>query len=133
MSIEIQWQRDCQFKAKTEQGFELAIDADNGQAPCPTELLLTALGSCSTTDVVMGLQEQGVKIEALSNTISYTLTGQEPRLYQSVNLHFKVASKNVTKAQIEQAADKAINQYCHVCLMLKPAIEISYSFEIISH
>ncbi|WP_339671269.1 OsmC family protein [Dasania marina] len=130
MSIDVSWQKDCQFTVTTEKGFTLAVDADAETAPCPTELLLSALGSCSATDVVMGLQEQGVEVQALTNTVTYTLTEQEPCLYKTANLHFTVTANNVSEAQLKTAAENAITKYCHVCLMLKPAIDVSYSIEI---
>jgi putative redox protein len=131
MSINICWQHDCLFEITTEKGFVLTADAENEAAPCPTEILLSALGSCSATDVVMGLQEQGLEIESFSNQISYTLTDDEPKLYKSVNLHFVVKAEDVSEQQVKDAAENAINKYCHVCLMLKPAIDVSYSVEVI--
>jgi len=131
MSICVSWLKDCQFKVATSNGFEIQADADNKAAPCPTEILLSALGSCSATDVVMGLQEQGVKIESFKSELTYTLTTTEPQLYESVNLHFTVKAVDVNEDQIASAAHQAINKYCHVCLMLQPKINISFSIEII--
>ena len=132
MSIKVNWKKDCQFNVVTEKGFELTVDADSEIAPCPTELLLSALGSCSATDVVMGLQQQGVEVQGLTNTVTYTLTEQEPRLYKSANLHFTVTAKNVSEEKIKTAADNAIQKYCHVCLMLQPAIALSYTVSMIN-
>lgn len=130
MTINVNWVKDCQFEITTEKGFKINADADSEIAPCPTEILLSALGSCSATDVVMGLQEQGVEVESLNNKITYTLTEQEPQLYKTANLHFTVKATLVSEKQVKTAAENAINKYCHVCLMLKPAIDISYSVEV---
>jgi len=130
MSIRVSWLKDCQFKITTSNGFEIQADADNKAAPCPTEILLSALGSCSATDVVMGLQEQGIELESFNSTLSYTLTTTEPQLYESVNLHFTVKATDVSENQIASAANQAINKYCHVCLMLQPNINITFSIEI---
>ncbi len=130
MSICVSWLKDCQFKVTTSNGFEIQADADNKAAPCPTEILLSALGSCSATDVVMGLQEQGVELASFNSTLSYTLTTTEPQLYESVNLHFTVKATDVSENQIASAANQAINKYCHVCLMLQPKINITFSIEI---
>lgn len=132
MSIDVSWLSDSKFRIVTENGFELSADAENKYAPCPTEILLSALGSCSATDVVLGLQKQGVKLEQLTNKVSYTLTSQAPKLYESINLHFSVKGEVVTKSQIRTAAQDAINKYCHVCLMLQSQINISCSVEIIN-
>jgi len=130
MDIRVSWLKECQFKVTTSNGFEMQADADNNTAPCPTEILLSALGSCSATDVVMGLQEQGVELESFNSTLSYTLTTTEPQLYESVNLHFTVKATDVSEGQIASAANQAINKYCHVCLMLQPKINITFSIEI---
>jgi putative redox protein len=130
MSLQITWQQDLQFQATNEQGHSINIDADSQTAPCPTEMLLSALGSCSATDVIMGLQEAGAKISSFTNTLTYELTDDEPRLYKSVNLHFSVKGEDVTEESIETAADNAINKYCHVCLMLQPQIVLSYSYDV---
>jgi len=130
MSIRVSWLKECQFKVTTRNGFKIQADADNKAAPCPTEILLSALGSCSATDVVMGLQEQGIELESFNSTLSYTLTTTEPQLYESVNLHFTVKAAKVSENQIASAANQAINKYCHVCLMLQPKINITFSIEI---
>jgi putative redox protein len=130
MTIRVNWRKGCQFEVVTEQNFKLSVDAESETAPCPTEVLLSALGTCSATDVVLGLQEQGIEIISLRNELSYTLTEESPRLYKSVNLHFVVEGKNITEQQVSASANRAINKYCHVCLMLKPAIDITYSVEL---
>ncbi len=131
MSINIDWQGDCQFKVTTTGGFTIEVDAENAQAPCPTELLLSALGSCSATDVALYFQDKGISLESLNNQVTYTLTDSEPRLYKSANLHFTVKGQGITASEVELAARNAITKYCHVCLMLQPAIRIMHSVEVI--
>ncbi len=91
---------DCRFKVSAEDGFTFNVDATTEKASCPTEILLSALGSCSATDVVLLLQDQGVEVKGLENTVTFALTESEPRLYK-----------------------------CHVCL-LSPTIDITCSAEV---
>ena len=130
MTINVAWQEDCRFKVVTEEQHEFFVDADNALAPCPTEVLLAALGSCSATDVVLGLKEQGVDLKNLSNDLSYTLTEQSPQLYESVNLHFTIEATEVTEHQVDTAISEADSKYCHVCLMLQPTNRISHTFDL---
>lgn len=130
MSIEVCWQHDCQFEIETEQGFKILADANGKEAPCPTEILLSALGSCSATDVVLAIEEAEISMESLTNQLTYTLTEKSPRLYKTVNLHFIVKSPDLTDALLNESIQNAINKYCHVCLMLQPQIEITFSSEI---
>ena len=131
MAINITWQGDCRFNAVTEDGFEVFIDADSKSAPCPTEILLSALGSCSATDVALYFKDNAIELTALNNRLTYQLTESEPRLYKSVNLHFSIEAK-VIESQVKTAIEEAINKYCHVCLMLQPKIVITYTIEIIN-
>ena len=132
MTINVTWQGDCHFNVVTEAGFEIFIDADSKSAPCPTEILLSALGSCSATDVALYFKENDIELKSLNNRLTYQLTESEPRLYKSVNLHFSIEAKGVIESQVNKAIEEAINKYCHVCLMLQPTISISYTVEIIN-
>lgn len=98
--------------------------------PCPTEVLLSALGSCSATDVVLLLQEQGFEVKSLENTVTFALTESEPRLYKSANLHFIVSGVSFQESDILRAAQEAVEKHCHVCLMLSSTIDITYSAEV---
>ncbi|KGJ86753.1 OsmC family protein [Colwellia psychrerythraea] len=132
MTINVTWQNDCRFQVVTEAGFEVFIDADNKSAPCPTEILLSALGSCSATDVTLYFKDNDIELKSLNNRLTYQLTKTEPRLYKSVNLHFSIEAKGVSETLLNKAIEEAINKYCHVCLMLQPAMHISHSVEIIN-
>ncbi len=130
MSIKVKWTGDYHFKVSNEDNFSFDIDATSNQALCPTEVLLSALGSCSATDVVMLLQEQGFKVEGLENRITYTLTESEPHLYKSANLHFTASGADLVEADILRVAQEAVKKHCHVCLMLTPTITITCSAEV---
>jgi putative redox protein len=82
--------------------------------------------------VVLYLQEHGVDVEQLSNKLTYTLTDDEARLYQSAKLQFSAKEIGTPTGLLSSAAQQAVSHHCHVSLMLKPAIEISYSVEVIS-
>lgn len=130
MSINVKWDGDCRFKVLTEGGFTFNVDATSKKAPCPTEVLLAALGSCSATDVVLLLKERGFEVKNLENTITFALTESEPRLYKSANLHFVVSGSGFLESDILRASQEAVKKHCHVCLMLSPSIDITCSAEV---
>ena len=130
MSINVNWKEKCQFTVVTSGGFTLDIDSESKSAPCPTEILLSALGSCSATDVALYFEDNNLELKKLTNELTYELTDTEPRLYKSVNLHFSIEATNVSGHQVEMAIKDAITKYCHVCLMLKPAMTITHSLDL---
>ena len=109
MNVNINWLGDLKFSATTTDGLSVLIDSDRNTAPCPTEILLSALGSCSATDVALYFQDKNLPLTKLTNELTYTLTDAEPHLYKSVNLHFTVAGQGITSADIVSAAEIAIN------------------------
>jgi putative redox protein len=130
MSINVNWKEKRQFTVVTSGGFTLDIDSESKSAPCPTEILLSALGSCSATDVALYFEDNNLELKKLTNELTYELTDTEPRLYKSVNLHFSIEATNVSEHQVETAIKDAITKYCHVCLMLKPAMTITHSLDL---
>lgn len=132
MTINVTWQGDCRFNVVTEGGFEVSIDSENKSAPCPTEILLSALGSCSATDVALYFKDNDIELTGLTNSLTYELTESEPRLYKSVNLHFLIEAKEASEIHVKTAIEDAISKYCHVCLMLQPKMLITHSLEIIN-
>ena len=131
MGIKIEWSGDLEFEARNEGGFCVSIDGKDKRAPCPSQLLLSTLGACSASDVVSLLQDAGHTLESLENNVTYTLTDSKPRLYETANLHFVAQCEGLEASELLAAAEEAMSRHCNVCLMLRPAIDISCSAEII--
>ncbi|MFP8967414.1 OsmC family protein [Pokkaliibacter sp. CJK22405] len=130
MAIDVTWKQNCEFEVSTENQFHFSIDADNISAPCPTEVLLSALGSCSATDVVMQLCDAGAMLASLTNRVTFTRTDTPPCLYKTITLNFVISGENISTEQVDQAIRNALDKYCHVCLMLHPSIEVDYTFSL---
>ena len=131
MGMKIEWSGDLEFEATTEGGFSVKIDGKDKSSPCPTQLMLSALGACSASDVVSILKNAGHVLESLENTVTYTLTDSKPRLFDTANLHFVAKCQGLEKSELLAAAKEAVEEHCQVCLMLRPAIEISCSAEVL--
>ena len=129
--MKIDWSGDLEFEATTEGGFSVKIDGKDERSPCPTQLMLSALGACSASDVVSILKSEGYALQSLENNVTYTLTDSKPRLFDTANLHFVAKCHGLGESELLAAAEEAVAQHCHVCLMLRPAIEISCSAEVI--
>ena len=122
MGVKIEWSKDLEFEARTEGGLSVSIDGKDRSSPCPTQLLLAALGACSASDVVSLLRNAGHSVESLENNVTYTLTDSKPRLFDSANLHFVAKCEGLKESELAAAAEEAVARHCHVCLMLGPAI-----------
>jgi putative redox protein len=125
------------FEAANENGNSVHIDASpdiggTNQGMRPMQMLLAALGGCSSIDVVNILKKQKQDLK----DIQVTITGERekdaiPSLYTEVHAHFKLFGK-LDKDKAEKAVDLAVDKYCSVAKTLEKTAKVTHSFEIIA-
>lgn len=137
MKIEIKRLNDgFQLEAENEVGNTIRMDASpdiggTNTGMRPMQLLLTALGGCSTIDIISILKKQKQPI----TDIKITVTGERekdvvPALFTSAHVHFRLFG-NLDAAKVEKAVSLSMEKYCSVAKTLEKTATITYSFEII--
>ncbi len=121
--------------ATNESGNTVLMDASKDiggeeSAFRPMQLLLAALGGCSTIDIVMILKKQRQKIDALEVEIEADrIKVGEASIFKNIHLIFK--AKGVIKPEkLEQAIKLSLDKYCSVAKTLEPTATITYSYTI---
>lgn len=128
---------DYCMEARNELGRTIRMDAgpDDGghdQAFRPMQILLAAMGGCSSVDVISILRKQREELK----DIKITVTGERekgavPSLYTKVHAHFKLFG-NVNPDKAEKAIALSVNKYCSVAKTLEKTATVTYSFEVIT-
>ena len=128
---------DFHLEAVNENGNTLHIDAspDIGgtmKGMRPMQLLLAAMGGCSSIDIINILKKQKQKLE----DIKITVTGERekdavPALYTEVHAHFKLYG-NLDQDKVKKAVSLSVEKYCSVAKTLEATAKVTYSFEIIN-
>lgn len=96
----------------------------------PMEMVLMALASCSSLDLVSILKKQKQTIEDFSVDVEAERREQVPHIFTKIHLLFKL-SGSIDFAKAERAAELAVKKYCSVHDMLVAGgVEINYSLEI---
>ncbi len=96
----------------------------------PMQLVLAALGSCSSIDVISILKKQqqepfGLKVEVEGTRAE----GQVPAVFTAIHVHYVFTGKpDAQKA--EKAIVLSMEKYCSVSKMLEKTVAITHSFEI---
>lgn len=126
------------MEAVNEQGNTIHMDASpdvggTNQGMRPMQLLLAAMGGCSTIDIVNILKKQRQDLK----DIKITVTGERekdvvPALYTAVHAHFKLYG-NIDRDKAEKAVALGVDKYCSVAKTLEKSAKITYSFEIINN
>lgn len=96
----------------------------------PMELVLMALASCSSLDLVNILKKQKQEIVDFSVSAEGERREQIPTVFTKIHLNFNLSGK-IDQAKAGRAAELAVKKYCSVHDMLAAGgVEISYSITI---
>ena len=96
----------------------------------PMELVLMALASCSSLDMVTILQKQRQNIEDFSIIAEGVRTDNIPNVFTSIHLTVNLKG-DIDPVKAERAAELAIKKYCSVHDMLAAGgVDITYSVVI---
>jgi putative redox protein len=124
------------FEAANENGNSVHIDASpdiggTNKGMRPMQMLLAAMGGCSTIDIVNILKKQKQDLK----DIKVTVTGERekdvvPSLFIEVHAHFRLYG-NLDKDKAGKAVSLSVDKYCSVAKTLEKTAKVTYSFEII--
>ena len=116
----------------TPSGHQVPFDADrlHNSAPGPMEMLLAALGACTSVDVVMILAKKRQKLDSLEVAVSGERASKPPAVWTKIEMVYKLSGKLDEKA-VRDAIDLSQTKYCSVAAMLGKTAKITYRFEIL--
>ena len=130
VAVTTRWLRQLQFEGSGVGRPQILVDGDSSAATSPVELLLLAAATCTASDVVIILQKQRIKLEALDISASGTRQETEPRRYTAIAFHFTVRGEGADDVKVRRAIDLSLEKYCSVVASLAPDIAISYDVSI---
>jgi putative redox protein len=118
------------FQAKAGSGGELVVDGapeigGEGRGMRPMELLVAALASCASMDVVHILTKQREPLADLTVEAEADRKEQTPAPLTRVHLRF-TAHGGVDPHKLERAVGLAVEKYCSVASSLDGAIAITH-------
>lgn len=96
----------------------------------PMEMVLMALASCSSLDLINILQKQKQQITQFSVSVEGERRKEIPTVFTKIHLVFNLSGE-IEQAKAERAAYLAVKKYCSVHDMLAAGgVEISYSINL---
>jgi putative redox protein len=124
------------LEATNEGGNAVHLDASpdiggTNKGMRPMQLMLTALGGCSSIDLINILKKQKQDLK----DIKITVTGERekdavPSLFTEVHVHFKLFG-NIDQDKAQKAVSLAVDKYCSVAKTLEKTAKVTHSFDII--
>jgi len=130
------WQGKYRFMAKNEKGLSVNFDAPipNGgeeTALSPMENVLASLAACSSYHVVTILKKKRQDFSDYTVEMTADRRDEPPRVFTSIHLKYIIKGKNISEEAVESAIRLSEEKYCSVGGILKNAVKITSSYEII--
>ena len=136
MKVELKRINDAvHFEASGSENVKVQVDGSEaiggqGLGVRPMELVLMALGSCSSFDLLTILKKQRQDIEDVSVSVEGERTDAIPALFTKIPMDINLTG-NLDKAKAEKAAELAVKKYCSVHDMLAAGgVEITYAVNL---
>jgi putative redox protein len=124
------------LEAVNEEGNAVELDASpdiggTGKGMRPMQMLLSALGGCSSIDVLSMLKKQRQDLKDIRVTITgQRREGEVPSIFKNVHLHFKLVG-DLDRDKVEKAVSLSVEKYCSVARILEKTAEITYDLEVL--
>ncbi len=129
----VQYAGDDFFIGTTPSGHAQTIDTkgDRKSAPTPLEMLLVSVAACTAADVVSILEKKRQTVINYKVEITGERREEHPRAFAKFHIHHIVCGHDVSEQSVAQAVKLSDTKYCSVAATVRPAAEITTSFEII--
>ncbi len=136
MKIELNRLNDAvHFEASGSGNVKVHIDGSEaiggqGLGVRPMELVLMALGSCSSLDLISILKKQRQEITDFSVEVDGERREKIPTIFTKIHILFRLKG-NIDEVKAQKAAELAVKKYCSVHDMLvSGGVKVSYTLEI---
>lgn len=125
------------FAAKSDSNHWVLMDGpENFQgsnaASRPKELLLFALGGCTSSDVVPILKKKRVPLLGYEVRITGNVREEHPQVFTDIHMEYVFYGDGINCADVERAIELSTTKYCSVTAMLRDSVKITHSYKIVS-
>lgn len=129
----VKWVSGRQFVGTDSTHHSVVLStADEGTGMKPSELLLVALASCTSVDVVDILAKKRTPVESLEVSASAEQDSDPPWTFRKIHLSYKLKGNGITEKAVQQAIELSETRYCSVASTLRGVAEITTSYELLS-
>jgi putative redox protein len=128
--IDVRWLGDANFEAGRTGGPTIRIDGDAQTAPSPFDVLLAAIATCASVDVVTILEKQRTPVKALDVRVDAHRVDSTPRRLSSAILRFGIAAPGTTIEKARRAVELSITKYCSVRSSLIADATVNWTVEL---
>jgi putative redox protein len=125
------------FAAKSDSNHWVLMDGPenfegSNAAPRPKELLLFALGGCTSSDVLPILKKKRVPVKGYEVRITGNVREEHPQVFTDIHMEYVFYGEGINPADVERAIELSTTKYCSVSAMLRNSVKLTHSYKIVS-
>jgi putative redox protein len=129
LRVGLDWVGDLRFEAGPAGKVPHLIDGDTKAAPSPPQVLLEALASCVTVDVILILRKMKMPPLSVSCEITAERADAVPRRVVKTHLHYRIVGP-CSEERAMRAIELAVTKYCTVRDSLDPDAPVTWSLDL---
>jgi putative redox protein len=135
MRAKVSWVAANRFVGAADSGHGVIMESKSDEGPAigssPMEMVLLALGGCSSVDIVEILRKMRLDLRALEVAIHAERAPEAPRVFVKADLEFVGEGADLTQEAMKRAVDLSMDKYCSVAAMLKRSgCAVTYRFRV---
>ncbi|HJU67109.1 MAG TPA: OsmC family protein [Gemmatimonadaceae bacterium] len=129
--VVVRWRGDEEFESGRPGGPMLRVDGHGRVAQSPVDVLLTALGTCSSIDVVSILAKRRTPVKSMEiDVVAERANDRVPRKVRRILLTYRITGAGIEREHAERAVELAVTKYCSVRDSLDPGIPVEWKVEL---
>lgn len=130
----IKWLEEKRFVGvdSTDHGIVISSASEEGRIGVkPSDMLLMALGSCTSYDVVNILQKKRQKLTGLEVIITAEQQADPPWTFTGFHVHYIVMGRGLSEKAVQDAIELSDEKYCSVSATLRLGVPVTHDYEIV--
>jgi putative redox protein len=133
-SARIQWVSKGQFIGTDSSKHSVVMstqDEENGVGMKPSDMLLVALGGCSSVDVVNILRKKRQHLTGLEVDITGEQDPDPPWAFRKIRVVYILRGRGLSEKAVADAIKLSGDKYCSVKATLAQSVEIRTEYRIV--
>jgi putative redox protein len=128
--VKLNWEGGLKFVATGNSAVPVHIDGDRREGASPMEMVLQALGGCTSIDVVAILNKMRQPLDRFEIELSGTRKETDPKAYVTIDITFYLWGEGLEKERVSRAVELSLNKYCSVFHSLSKDIKLTSKIRI---
>ncbi len=123
----VRWTGDKTFIGVDSTNHAVVMSSpEDGIGMKASDLLLVALATCSSYDVVSILEKKKIPLRKLEVVVTGEQEADPPWPYKKIHLKYMLAGEGLTEAAASRAIELSESKYCSVAATVRGVAEITW-------